>query len=178
MLTRRSQAILILICTLCLLTPLPFSPGVSAQTSSKRLSRTIPLRLERQLTERLRLFTRYQQNGEWENLAPLLTDSIGEMKLTPEQIQTMLTTIKKRPVIAFVAESVVQSTANFSRPLRQREWQIQGCGEYRDVDRLVRFRAMVFTHIRKGQWVFGPIVRSFYSPDLVMLSCRDEIPKQ
>ena len=149
MLTRRPESILILIYSLCLLSLLPLSLSVSAQTRSKRLSPTIPLRLERQLTEQLRLFTRYQENGEWENLVPLLTDSIGEMKLTPEQVQTMLNTIKKRPVIAFVAESVVQSTANFSRPLRQREWQIQGCGEYRENDRVVRFRAMVFTHIRK-----------------------------
>jgi hypothetical protein len=60
---RSSGRLVLLISVNCLASALLFQ-GASAQTKSKRLSPTIPLRFEKQLNERLRLFTQYQADGE------------------------------------------------------------------------------------------------------------------
>lgn len=149
------------------------SLSVHGQSNSRRLSPTIPRSFERQLIARLNLFTEYQRVGEWDKVALMLIDSVNGEKLTEEQKEHRLALIKARPVISFVPEATVESTANLSRQLNQREWQILGCAEYRDNARTVRFRAMVFAQLRMGQWVFTGFSKSLYPDSQVKLSCTD-----
>lgn len=159
------------LCVSWLLLSAIFSLNVPGQAKRKRLSHTIPLRLERQLVTRLDLFTEAQSAGDWEKVASFLVDSVNEEKVTGAQRERMLELIKERPVISFVPETTVESTVNARRPLNKREWELLGCAEYRDNNRVVRFPARVFAFLRKGQWVFTAFSRSSYPSEQIKLSC-------
>src|SRR5262245_40596121 len=136
--------------------------STSAQLSSQRraINPNIPSELQPSLDEGLRRFIEAQANGQWDEVARLLGRFRGNSRrgflYTPAHKECLLSQMRAAPMISFVKERVMFSTAILSEPTERRWWILEGMAEFKTASGSAKSRILMTAYRDQNEWYFTP----------------------
>lgn len=135
-----------------------------------------PANYEKNLSERFKLFIRYQRRGQWDRVSELLGDYYAKgrkrIRYSPKQKRRMIEQLRARPMLSLDITRTGFSvcTDNMSMPLNQQYRWIRAFVKFCDGPNCIPIETNLNAYTDQGQWFFTPLEEDFYKLDSIQSS--------